>query len=381
LAVLQLIPRLDSGGAERTTVEITEALVAAGARALVATEGGRLTGAVEAAGGRIIQLPLTAKNPVTILATGFALARLVRREGIAILHARSRGPAWSALIAARLSGAKLVTTYHGLYAAKGALKRRYNSVMARGARVIANSEFTARHVAAAYPAARPRLRTIPRGVDLAVFDPARVSDEAVAALRRSWAVPEEAPIILLPGRLARKKGPDLVVDAIARLRDQGKALHVVALLVGEMQSEALRAELAARIDQLGLTSVVRMVGHHGDMVAVYRAAAVVVQPSRTPEAFGRVAAEAQAMGVPVIASNLGAAPETVRTGLDATGFLVEPDNAAALAAALERALALSEDERHAMAARARAHIAARYTLTRMCTDTLAVYAEVIGDAG
>jgi glycosyltransferase involved in cell wall biosynthesis len=376
-SVLQLIPRLDSGGAERAVLEIADALTKAGGRALVASEGGRLEAALSASGARLVRLPLASKNPLRILANGLALVRLVRREGIAVLHARSRAPAWSALIAAKLTGVRLVTTYHGLYRAKGPLKRWYNGVMARGARVIANSDFTAAHIAAAYPASRPRIVTIPRGVDLDLFDPEAVTAGRVAALRQSWGVADGQPVILVPGRLARGKGQDLAIEALAALNSKDP----VAILIGDVQSETYRKALTDRLEELGLEGRVRLVGHCADMPAAYRAAALVLQPSRTPEAFGRIAAEAEACGVLVVASDLGAAPETVLTGEGATGFLFEPGNVAALAAALERALALSEAERAAMAARARAHVRARFALSRMCAATLAVYEAVRGDAG
>jgi glycosyltransferase involved in cell wall biosynthesis len=349
LAVLQIIPRLDSGGAERATLEITEALVAAGARALIATEGGRLVPALEAAGGTVLSLPLTSKNPLTIIANGFALAKAARQGGVTALHARSRAPAWSALIASKLTGLPLVTTFHGLYEAKGPLKRWYNGVMAKGARVIANSDFTARHVAETYPEARARLVTIPRGVDLAQFDPRAVGVERSEALRRAWNVPATARLVLVPGRITRWKGQDLVIGALAQLRGRGEARDVIA----------------------------RLVGHCADMPAAYRAAQIVVQPSRRPEAFGRVAAEAEAMGAIVVASDIGAAPETVLAGV--TGFLASAGDAEALAGALEQALSLSEFARAGMAARARAHIAGRFALTRMCADTLAVYEAVVHD--
>jgi glycosyltransferase involved in cell wall biosynthesis len=377
LAVLQIIPTLDSGGAERTTLEITEALVAAGARALVATTGGRLVPAVEAAGGTVLSLPLTSKNPLTIIANGFALARVARRHGVTVLHARSRAPAWSALIASKLTGLPLVTTFHGLYAGKSRLKRWYNGVMAKGARVIANSDFTARHVAETYPEARARLVTIPRGVDLTQFDPDRVEAARILALRRAWAVPATARLLLVPGRITRWKGQDLVIEALSLLRDRDKALDVIVILVGDVQSETYCTTLLGQIERLGLTESIRLVGHCADMPAAYRAAQIVVQPSRLPEAFGRVAAEGEAMGRVVVASDLGAAPETVLAGV--TGFLVPPDNAEALADALEQALSLSEFVRAGMAARARAHIAWRFALTRMCAETLAVYEAVVHD--
>src|SRR5258708_16745357 len=182
-AILQVIPGLDAGGAERTTIDIAKALIASGYRALVATEGGRLERDLMLAGGELIRANMASKKPQRIIANAFAIASIIRTQNVSVVHARSRAPAWSALIAARLTGAAFVTTYHGIYNAKNALKRRYNSVMARGDTVIANSEWTARHILATYPFQPKHLTIIPRGMDLHYFDPNRVSSERVVTMR------------------------------------------------------------------------------------------------------------------------------------------------------------------------------------------------------
>jgi glycosyltransferase involved in cell wall biosynthesis len=380
IGVLQVIPSLDSGGAERSTLEIAEALEAAGAKALVASTGGRLVGTLEASGGRFYRLPVRSKNPLTILANAFALARIVRREGVRIIHARSRAPAWSAFIAAKLTGAAFLTTYHGVYRARGLLKRWYNSVMVRGAVVIANSRYTARHVALAYPHARARIVTIPRGVDLRGFDPNAVSQARVDALRQAWGVGADTRILLVPGRVTAWKGQEIVIEALGALKRDGKAENLAAILIGDIQSKSLKTTLDARIRALGLDDIVRVAGHCADMPAAYKTASLVLQPSRAPEAFGRVAAEAEAMGAIVIASAIGAAPEVVRMGAEATGFLVKPGDVGALAGAIAQGLSLAPETRSAMVARAQHHIRANFTLEAMCARTLSVYAQILARA-
>jgi glycosyltransferase involved in cell wall biosynthesis len=380
VAVLQIIPSLDSGGAERATVEVAAALTAAGARALVATEHGRLIPELEGAGARLFRLPLRSKNPFTILANGIRLARLVRAENIRLLHVRSRAPAFSALIAARLTGATFLATYHGVYSENGTLKRWYNGIMTRGAAVIANSAYTAAHVAERYPAARGRLVTIARGVDLRDFDPAVVSEARVKALKEAWDVGARDRILLVPGRITSWKGQELVIEALRLLKEEGAAKEIVAVLVGDTQSEALRKTLTNRVVTLGLGHMVRLAGHCADMPAAYKAAHLVLQPSRAPDAFGRVAAEAEAMGAIVIASNIGAAPEVVRGGPEGTGLLVPPGNVPALAAAIKEALSLAPEARAEMSARAMAHVRANFALETMCAKTLVVYAQLLDRA-
>ena len=370
-AVLQILPSLVSGGVERGTLEIAEAIVAAGMRAVVASAGGPLVPALESLGARHVTLPLATKSPLGIWRNAAALADLVRAEGIAILHARSRAPAWSALLAARRTGARFVTTYHGTYNEGLPGKRLYNSVMARGDRVIAISRFIADHVRSRHGVGDDRLRIIPRGVDERIFDPARVAPERIAALRAAWGVPEGRPVVMLPGRVTRWKGQGVLVEAMARL--PGDAL---ALLVGDAGAKpAFRDELLARIAALGLNDRVRLVGHAQDVPAALLLADVVVHASTDAEAFGRTVIEAQAMARCVVASDLGGPTETVEHGV--TGWRVPPGDAQALAVAIGRVLAMPPEVRAEAGARARAAVLAGYTTARMQAATLAVYREVL----
>ena len=371
-AILQVLPALRSGGVERGTLEIAEAQIAAGFRAIVASAGGEMVPALEALGARHITLPLTAKSPWAMWRNAAALAALARAEGVALIHARSRAPAWSALIAARRLGLPFVTTYHGAYNEGFPGKRLYNSVMARGDRVIAISHFIADLIRARHGVDEARLRVIPRGVDPRRFDPALVSAERLAALRAAWGVAEGQPIIMLPARVTRWKGQMVLVEAMAQL--PGDAL---ALLVGDAaERPAFQAELQARIAGLGLQDRVRLVGHATDMPAALMLADVVVHASTDAEAFGRTVIEAQAMARPVIASDLGAPRETVAEGI--TGWRTPPGDAAALAAALSRALAMTDSERAALGARARAAVLSGYTTAAMQAATMATYRELLG---
>jgi len=371
-AILQVLPALRSGGVERGTLEIAEAQIAAGFRAIVASAGGEMVPALEALGAKHITLPLTAKSPWAMWRNAAALAALARAEGVALIHARSRAPAWSALIAARRLGLPFVTTYHGAYNEGFPGKRLYNSVMARGDRVIAISHFIAELIRARHGVEEARLRIIPRGVDLRRFDPALVSAERLAALRAAWGVAEGQPIIMLPARVTRWKGQMVLVEAMAQL--PGDAL---ALLVGDAaERPAFQAELQARIAGLGLQDRVRLVGHALDMPAALMLADVVVHASTDAEAFGRTVIEAQAMARPVIASDLGAPRETVAEGI--TGWRTPPGDAAALAAALSRALAMTDSERAALGARARAAVLSGYTTAAMQAATIATYRELLG---
>jgi glycosyltransferase involved in cell wall biosynthesis len=346
--------------------------VRSGYAAYVATKEGRMLDELVDVGGRWIRFPAQSKAPHTLIANAFRLRDIIRERKIALIHARSRAPAWSAFFAARMAKVPFVTTYHGIYNAKSAAKRFYNSVMARGDVVIANSEWTAAHIAAEYRFKPKQLAVIPRGVDFARFDPAGIPRARVDSLREQWRVKPGETVVLLPGRLTRWKGQAILIDALARLKREGRLGQLRAVLAGDPQGRnTYEAELWLQATSQGLDNKVVIAGHVTDMPAAYLAADIVVSASTDPEAFGRVAAEAGAMERPVIATNHGGAREVIVPGV--SGLLVPPGDAAALAEALAKFLAADTAERAAMGRAARAHIAARYTVERMCADTLALY--------
>jgi glycosyltransferase involved in cell wall biosynthesis len=368
--VLQVLPALDTGGVEQGTVEIADALGAAGWGALVASAGGRLVPRVEASGARHALLPLKAKDPVTLLRNAGRLADLARAEGVSLVHARSRAPAWSALLAARRLGLPFVTTYHGVYGEGLPGKRLYNSVMARGDPVIAASRYVAGLIAERHGVDPTRIRLIRRGVDPRRFDPDAVRDGAAAALASAWRLPPGAPVVMLPARLTRWKGGLVLIEALARLARQ----DAVAVLVGADQGRSgYAAALLHLARALGMADRVRLAGHCADMPAALMLADVVVSASTRPEAFGRAVIEAQAMARPVVATDHGGAAETVSDG--ETGLLVPPGDAGALAAALDRVLTMPPEQRRALGARARAAVQANCTVAAMQQATLDVYRE------
>jgi glycosyltransferase involved in cell wall biosynthesis len=380
LSVLQVTPELNAGGVERTTIEMAEAISRAGGLALVASAGGRLEPDLEAAGGKLIRLPANSKNPLTLIANVWRLLRVVKKHKVQIVHARSRAPAWSALIAARLAGAPIVTTFHGIYNARSPLKRFYNSVMARGDVVIANSEYTREHILEFYDAQRERIVVIPRGVDLDVFNPAQASADDIAATRASWNVaPNDARCVLIaPARLTRWKGQLVLIDAIAMI-EKRRPGSLKVILAGDAQGRAgYVEELNGAIEKSELRDVVAVVGHLRHMNVAFAASDIAVFPVTEPEAFGRGAVEAQAMGVPVIATNLGGYTETVIEG--ETGFLAPPGAAQALAGAIERMLDLGPEKRAAMGRKGRDRVRQLYSKQALQTATMAVYQRVLREA-
>jgi glycosyltransferase involved in cell wall biosynthesis len=375
--LLQVVPELETGGAELSTLEVARAVVRAGGRAIVASRGGRMAAELAADGGELAPMAADSKNPLVILGNARRLAQLIREEKVSLVHARSRAPAFSALWAARAEGVPFVATYHGIYKAKSSLKRWYNAVMTRGDLVIANSDYTRRHVLAEHGLDPASIVTIPRGVDLEAFDPMRIPPGRIAALGEAWGLaPADRRVkFLLAGRLTRIKGHLTLVAAAARLKAAGREDFVI-LFAGDDQGRVdYRQEVVQAIAAAGLQDQVRLVGHCSDMPAAFLLADVAVLPTTKPEAFGRAAVEPQAIGRPVIASADGGPMETVAAGR--TGWLAAPGDPAAWAEAIGHAIDIGPQARAEMGQNAMARARALYRTDAMCEATLAAYERVL----
>ncbi len=365
-------------GAERVAADVREA----GGRAIVASAGGRLEIGLVERGGEAVKMPLDSKNPLVMAANAGRLKRLIRQEGISLVHVRSRAPAFSAIRAARQAGVPVVTTYHGVYNARSSLKRWYNGIMTRGDLTIANSEFTRDHLIREHRVDPDRVVTIPRGVDLTRFSPDAVAPDRMATLRNAWRIaPDERRlIVLLAGRLTRWKGQALMIEALAALKAKIGRDDILLVLAGDDQGRIdYRNELEDLAADRGLDDAVRVVGHVGDMPAAYLAADAAATPSLDPEAFGRTAVEPQAMGRPVLAADHGAVRETVVDG--ETGWRVKPRDVNAWAAALGDLVNAGPERRVAMGEAGRTRVQALYSLERMNDLTLEAYRQVLAERG
>lgn len=373
-AILQVLPRLESGGVERGTIEITQAIVDAGMRAFVASSGGVLSSKISRVGGTHLTLNLASKNPIVIYQNAYRLLRFIQTHNISLIHARSRAPAWSAYYAAKWAGIPFVTTFHGIYGTESRFKKAYNSIMVRGVRVIAVSQFVVEHITKEYGVEPEKIRLIPRGVDFSTFDAKHVAAERVVNLIRAWRLPDDpVPIIFCPGRMTRIKGQHLLIEALALMKDA----HFLCIIAGsDAGHEYYREELEELIRTHDLAGQVRITDSTPCMTEAYTLSHLVVVPSIKPESFGRVAIEAQAMGRLVVATDQGGARETIIA--NETGYLVPPENPAAMAEAIRFALSLDEDTKRAMGSFAHAHVAEHFSTQQMQDRTIAVYQELLG---
>lgn len=373
---MQVIPALKNGGVEIETIEIGKAILSAGGRALIASDSGDMVKEAESQGIELKNMPLRTKNPFRISKNANLLKDIIKQEKVDIVHARSRAPAWSAYKASRALGVPFITTYHAAHSSKTVFKTFYNSVMARGDRVIAISQFIFNHLVQNYQKYSwfdpSKLRLIPRGIDVAYFDPTSCSPQKVQALRKKWGISPSTRILLLPGRTARTKGQDLLMKALPLMKHK----DVMIVFMGSAQGhEAYQEALVKLAISLGIEDRVKWIPPFSDLPLAYHLADIVVCPSLVPEGFGRVIVEAQAMQKPVIASNHGAAPEVMKAGV--SGWLVPPRDEEALVQALDQALDLPQDHLDRMGQEGRAHVIASFTEDLMFSKTMALYEEVL----
>ena len=371
-SVLQVLPHLNSGGLVSGAVEISKALQKAGMTSFVASEGGRREREITREGAKVIKLSLGSKNPLTIILNSYKLSKIIKKYKINIIHARSRAPAWSAYFAAKKMGIPFVTTFHGTYSIKNNFKKKYNSVMVRGDRVIAISKFINNHILSNYNIEKEKLVTIHRGIDIDNFDYLKVSNERLIALSKKFNIPEDIFVVLLPGRITRWKGHTLLIEAIAMLERP----DIMCLFVGDIQGrKKYLKELQLLIDKFNQKNNFRIINNQIDMAAIYKLADIVVSASLDPEAFGRVVAEAQAMGRPTLVANHGGSPEIIIDGV--TGWLFKPGDAIDLADKINKALSLRQDDRKKMAINAIERTKLNFNNEMMCVKTLKVYEELV----
>jgi glycosyltransferase involved in cell wall biosynthesis len=383
ITVLIVVPTLDGGAADAGAVELVRILQNAGQRAIVASRAGRLVADVTSAGAEFIALDTGTNNPITILRNAAALSRLARDRKCDAIHAFGRAGAWSAFIAAKLRGIPFVTSWYKGFQEQNFLKHFYNSVMARGARVIAVSEQIAQLINDRYGTPWEKIAVVPCSIDFDRFDPALVTHVRTEAIRNSWGVKPETKINLITGRILRRKGHDVVVKAVRRLKDMGLK-DFLCVFVGEDRGRThYTGELWDLVLATGTMDVIRMAAPVSDMPAAYAAATVVVSGAIQPEGVQRALLEAQAMARPVVVSDLAAGPDVVLTAPAVpegrvTGLRFASGDDAALASTLLRLFFLPEPSRNAMGRRSRDWVLGHFDSEGVAAQTLRLYSDITG---
>ena len=379
LKVLQVIPKLGYGGAETGCYDIAHYLPENGCKSFIVTSGGDLTKFINKEKVKLIKLPVHSKNPLLILLNTLALIFIIIFNNITIVHARSRAPAWSCLFATKITRRKFVTTFHGTYNFNNKLKRFYNSVMVKSNLVIAGSNFIFSHIKnnySDYLDIKNKLLVIFRGINVDYFDHTTKTEVEEKKLLKNWGIEENKKIILLPGRLTSWKGQELFLEAINMVNIQLGYEAFYAVILGSDQGRDLYKKKLIRLsEQYRMNKQVKFIDHCKDMALAYKVSDIVVSSSIEPEAFGRVAVEAQSMQKVIIASDIGGSNETVIN--EKTGYLFESGNAKSLSDKILKVLNLDETTIKTIGIEGRKNIVSKFNVEKMCFSTYSEYKKLI----
>ncbi|ADE39479.1 glycosyltransferase family 4 protein [Candidatus Puniceispirillum marinum] len=370
--IVQILPALGRGGVERGTIEMAQAIEKAGGRAVVISAGGPLERHIVRCGATHHTLPVNVKNPLKWGSIRRRLQKILQDEDADIVHVRSRAPAWIALPVAKTLRIPTVSTVHGRFQAHSIFKRIYNGKIIKVDHVIAISKYVKQLITSQFVGVEERMTVIHRGVDVDVFDPQAVNQTRIINFADSVALPEEMPVVMLPARPTLWKGHEILLDALALIKD----MPFICLFVGAADGkQAFIDRISRHGTDLGLEGRFRLSHAVDDMPAALMVADVVVMPSITPEPFGRISLEAQAMGRPVVAFDHGGAVESIKHGQ--TGWLATPGDAESLADCIRQALELQGSNRQVLADKSRTHIERNFSTTRMCNETVKIYRRIL----
>ena len=379
IKVLQVIPKLGFGGAETGCYDIAHYLPENNCQSFIVTSGGELIKFIDKKKVKLIRLPVHSKNPILILINSLILIGIILFFNITIVHARSRAPAWSCLFATKLTRRKFVTTFHGTYNFSGNLKKFYNSVMVRSDLIIAGSNFIFSHIKENYSKylnTKKKFLVIFRGINVDYFDPSTKLENDEQKLLQKWEIKKEKKIILLPGRLTSWKGQELFIEAInlAKIELGYEAFHAV-ILGSEQGRDLYKKKLIRLVEQYRLTNQIKFIDQCKDMALAYQVSDVVVSASIEPEAFGRVAVEAQSMEKLIIASNIGGSNETIVN--EKTGLLFESGDANSLSQKIIRAITMDERTIKLLGIEGRKNVKKKFNVEKMCFSTYSEYKRLL----
>ena len=376
--ILQIIPNMEIGGAERTVLEITSFLKDTEFSSFVLTSGGKLIGELEKENIEVIKLKIDKKNPYSIIKNFFLFIKIFREKKIDLVHVRSRAPAWSAIFAAKKIGIPVLTTWHGHVSNSSFIKKIYNSIMLKGDAVIANSAYTAERISKIYNIDLNKIDIISRGVNVESFEGSKFSNTEISNMKKIWSVDDNKIIILFPARLTSWKGHLVTIEAINLLKKEKFFDQVIFLFAGEKAgAENYIKKLNSIITKFKLQENIKLVERIENMPLAYHASDVVLSPSIEPEPFGRIPIEAQAAGKTIIASDHGAVKDTIKNGNNFTGFKVKPNDPQALSIAIKQSIIMDKKDLTKMHERAISNVKNNFSLENMCKKTLEVYKRLL----
>ena len=371
--ILQVVPALVSGGVERGTIEVAKYLKIFGHTPIIISAGGTLVKELDKEDILHIQMNSSSKNPFVILNNARLIAEIIKKYNVDIVHTRSRAPAWSSYLATKWTNAKFLTTFHGVYNIPNSFKKYYNSIMLKGEKVIAVSNFVKQHLLENYKVDEDTIVVIDRGVNCDYFDPANLTPEKLKKCRDKYDAPSNLPIILMPSRMTSWKGHLVLVEALSKLKHR----DFYCLMVGDISRHpSFTNRVKELIANLKLQNKIQIFGNDSDIINLYGISDIIVSPSIEPEAFGRTIIEGQAMQKLVIATNIGGAVETINNNI--TGFHVEHNNADALSQKIDYCFSiLGTDTAKQIQEAARYTVINNFSLDLMLRKNLEVYKTIL----
>ena len=379
LKVLQVIPKLGYGGAETGCYDLAHYLPENNCISYIVTSGGELLKFIDKKKVKVIKLPVHSKNPFLMLFNSIALIFIILLNNISIVHARSRAPAWSCLFATKITRRKFVTTFHGTYNFKNSIKKFYNSVMVRSDLIIAGSNFIFSHINQNYSKyldLKKKFLVIFRGINVDYFELSTILDSEENRLISDWEVDRNKKTILMPGRLTAWKGQETFIEALNLVNKELGYESFNAIILGSDQGRDIYTKKIKRLaEQYRLTSQLKFIEHCKNMPLAYKISNIVVSASVEPEAFGRVAVEAQSMEKPIIASDIGGSNETIIDNV--TGFLFQSGNAEALSKKIVEVLQLDESRLKSIGIEGRKNIIKKFNVEKMCFSTYSEYKKLL----
>ena len=379
IKVLQVIPKLGYGGAETGCYDLAHYLPEKNCASYIVTSGGKLLKYVKNKKVKVIRLPVQTKNPILMLFNSLILIIIILIFNISIVHARSRAPAWSCLLATKITRRKFVTTFHGTYNFKSSLKKFYNSVMVRSDVIIAGSNFIFNHIKenySKYLLPEKKFLVIFRGINTEYYNANKVKYSDVELFKKKFNIDHDSKIILLPGRLTPWKGHEMFLESLKKFKHNFSQIKFKAIILGDDQGRKIyKKKLLRLVEQYRLIDDVIFIDHMESMPLAYKISTIVVSSSIEPEAFGRISVEAQSMGKPIIASNIGGSRETIIN--DKTGFLFEAGNTNKLSEKLSEILNLSELTLSGVGSEGRKNVIAKFDIEKMCFSTYSEYKKLI----
>ena len=379
LKVLQVIPKLGYGGAETGCYDLAHYLYENNCTSFIATSGGDLTKFIDKKKVKLFRLPVHSKNPLIIIFNTFALVFIILVNGISIVHARSRAPAWSCFLATKITRKKFVTTFHGTYNFNNSIKKFYNSIMVRSNLIIAGSNFIFSHINknySKYLGAKKKLLVIFRGINVDYFDPSTTTETQEKQLLIDWQIDKSKKIILLPGRLTSWKGQESFIEALSLVnKELGYDSFYGVILGSDQGRNVYKKKITRLVEQHRLTNQLKFIEHCKNMPVAYKISDLIVSASIEPESFGRVAVEAQSMKKPILASDIGGSNETIENGK--TGFLFEAGNPVSLSNKILEILKLDESTLKSMGNEGRKNIIKKFNVEKMCFSTYSEYKKLL----